>query len=81
MDKAKIKLRWREGEKAPCVMRRHSDAVQVYNGTVYCRILDYDSLTNDQVYAYHIYYYQVPAVLSLLTIHMKDLLWQSLRVY
>ena len=43
-----FKLRWREGEKAPCEMRRYSDAV-IHNGTVYCR---YD--TNDKVYAYHI---------------------------
>ena len=43
-----FKLRWREGEKAPCGMRRYSDAV-IHNGTVYCR---YD--TNDKVYAYHI---------------------------
>ena len=42
-----FKLRWREGERAPCVVSRYSDAV-VGNGTVYCR---YD-LRN--VYAYHI---------------------------
>ena len=38
-----FKLRWREGEKAPCC-----DAV-VHNSTVYCR---HD--TNNKVYAYHI---------------------------
>jgi hypothetical protein len=45
-----FKLRWREGEKAPCAMSRYCDAaVHVYNRTVYCK---YDS--NDKVYAYHI---------------------------
>ena len=48
MSRTDFKLRWREGEKAPCEMRRYSDAV-VHNGTVYCR---YD--TNNKVYAYHI---------------------------
>ena len=43
-----FKLRWREGEKAPCEMCRYSDAV-VHNGTVYCK---YDA--NNKVYAYHI---------------------------
>jgi hypothetical protein len=43
-----FKLKWREGEKAPCEMVRYCDAV-VHNGTVYCR---YD--TNNKVYAYHI---------------------------
>ena len=43
-----FKLRWREGEKAPCEVIRYCDAV-VHNGTVYCR---YD--TNNKVYAYHI---------------------------
>ena len=43
-----FKLKWREGEKAPCEMSRLCDAA-VHNGTVYC---GYDS--NNQVYAYHI---------------------------
>ena len=43
-----FKLRWREGEKAPCEMIRYSDAV-IHNGTVYCR---YDA--HCKVYAYHI---------------------------
>jgi hypothetical protein len=43
-----FKLRWREGEKAPCEMGRCSDTV-VHSGTVYCR---YDLY--DKVYAYHI---------------------------
>ena len=43
-----IKLRWREGEKAPCEMGRYSDTV-VHNDTVYCK---YDAI--DKVYAYHI---------------------------
>jgi hypothetical protein len=47
VDKDDIKLRWREGKKAPCVMYRYCDAV-TDNGTMYCR---YDS--NDKVYAYH----------------------------
>ena len=43
-----FKLRWREGEKAPCVTNRFSDAV-VHNATVYCR---YDA--DCKVRAYHI---------------------------
>ena len=31
-----FKLRWREGEKAPCGMGRYCDAV-VHNGSVYCK--------------------------------------------
>ena len=43
-----FKLRWREGEKAPCDMFRYSDIV-IHNDTVYCR---YDA--HCKVYAYHI---------------------------
>ena len=43
-----FKLRWREGEKAPCDMFRYSDTV-IHNDTVYCR---YDA--HCKVYAYHI---------------------------
>ena len=43
-----FKLRWREGEKAPCEMSEYSDTI-VHNGTVYCK---YD--VKNKVYAYHI---------------------------
>ena len=45
---ANIKLRWREGEKAPCEMNRYCDAV-VDNNTVYFKY----NISND-IYAYHI---------------------------
>ena len=44
--RARIKLRWREGEKAPCVMSRCSDII-VDNNTVYCK---YDA-SNNKIYA------------------------------
>ena len=50
LDKTYFKLRWREGEKAPCELLRYSDAV-VGNNTVYCRYHDEDAII---LYAYHI---------------------------
>ena len=47
--RASIKLRWREGEKAPCVTSRCSDTI-VDNNTVYC---EYNA-SNNKIYAYHI---------------------------
>ena len=46
MDDANIKLRWREGKKAPCTMSRICDAI-VDNNTVYCK---YDS---NKIYSYY----------------------------
>ena len=43
------KLRWREGEKAPCAMSRCCDAV-VHNDSAYFKLYD----SRDKVYAYHI---------------------------
>ena len=48
VDMANIKLRWREGEKAPCCMGRSCDAVRD-NNTVY-----YKHGMTKKVYAYHI---------------------------
>ena len=48
VDKASIKLRWREGEKAPCEMSRSCDTV-VDNNTAYCKCD-----TGNKLYAYHI---------------------------
>ena len=47
--RASIKLRWREGEKAPCEMYSSCDAV-VDNNTMYCKYYD----LNNKIYAYHI---------------------------
>ena len=47
VDMANIKLRWREGKKAPHEMSRYADAV-VDNNTVYCQF------DVNKVYAYHI---------------------------
>ena len=46
VNKANMKLRWREGEKAPCKMSRYCDAV-VDNSTVY-----YKSVGDNNIYAY-----------------------------
>ena len=48
VSRTSIRLRWREGENAPCEMYRCCDAV-IYNSTVYCK---YD--LNSKMYAYHI---------------------------
>ena len=48
VDRTNLKLRWREGKKAPCVMSRSCDAV-VDNNTVYCK---YEETNN--LYAHHI---------------------------
>ena len=49
VSKTDFKLRWREGEKAPCEMGRYYCDAVVHNGTVYCK---YD--LNYKVYAYDI---------------------------
>ena len=48
VSRSDFKLRWREGEKAPCEMIRYSNAV-VHNSTVYCSYQ-----LNNKVCAYHI---------------------------
>ena len=48
---AVIKLRWREGEKAPSKMNRVCDAV-VGGDVVYCRCRDF-TFSKDNIHAYH----------------------------
>ena len=48
VDRANIKLRWREGKKAPCEMGKFCDAV-VHNSIVYCKY----NMSNN-LYTYHI---------------------------
>ena len=49
--RVEIKLKWREGAKAPCKMSAVCDAV-VGRGVVYYKV-DLSDLDNDEIHAYH----------------------------